>query len=599
MTLETAPIIFGPWLAEAGKHWIVALFLLALVSLALVYLAQAISHGPMLAGERIVLGFLAAIDDLRRTSLRRVLALAWLAIQESVRRRALAGFAIFLVVLAFALWFLDSNTYDPEALYLSFVLWATTVLSLVLGLLISVFSLPTDLKNKTIYTIVTKPVRASEIVLGRIIGFAAIGTVQLAVMGVVSYIFVVRALDHTHTLAESDLHAPDSAQVDATGAGRQGRTSNDRGHFHTVTDHGNGQLTTDERQGHWHPITVSERDGRKVYALGSPQGQFHARVPTYGALTFRDSAGNPRAQGSNIGKIWNYRGYVEGGSLAAGVWKFDDVTAARFPNGVPIDMNIRVYRTRKGDLEQGIVGSIVLRNPSTGVTSAPLNFVAKEFVIDRHNFPRKLSDAAGKTIDLFDDLASNGQVELHLSCLQRGAYFGMAQADVYLLSREGSVLVNFVKGYIAIWFQLVLVIGFGVVCSTFLNGAVGMLTTFGVMLAGFFRGSMLRLAENKVYGGATFESMVRIAKKMNVMDPLEPGTTADAVKYADDGVRWVLWLICQGVPDLRQISCIDYLTSGFDIPWDRLAAHGALTLGFIVPLFFIGFVCFKTREVAA
>ncbi|MBL8827097.1 MAG: hypothetical protein JNM18_08930, partial [Planctomycetaceae bacterium] len=168
MTLETAPIVFGPWLAAAAQHWFFALAVLTIVALALVYAALALVSGPMLAGERMVLGILAGANDLWRTSPRRVGALAWLAIQESVRRRALAGFAIFLVLLAFALWFLDPDTYDPAALYLSFVLWATTVLSLVMGLFVSVFSLPADLKSKTIYTIVTKPVRPTEIVLGRI-----------------------------------------------------------------------------------------------------------------------------------------------------------------------------------------------------------------------------------------------------------------------------------------------------------------------------------------------------------------------------------------------------------------------------------------------
>ncbi len=599
MTLETAPIVFGPWLATAGQHWLFALLMLALVALALVYTALALTYGPLLAGERLVLGILAGANDLWRTSPRRIGALAWLAIQESLRRRALAGFAIFLVLLAFALWFLDPDTYDPAALYLSFVMWATTVLSLVMGLFVSVFSLPADMKSKTIYTIVTKPVRPTEIVLGRILGFAAIGTLQLTVMGVISYLFIVRALNHTHEFTDKDLQVADASVSTAAAELRQGRTSKNRGHFHTVTDHGDGNVTTDDRQGHWHPVTVQEREGRKFYTVGGPQGQFHARVPVYGDLSFRDRSGSPKARGTDVGKVWAYRSYVEGGSLEAAVWKFHGVTADRFPNGLPIDLNIRVFRTRKGDVEQGIVGSLVLRNPRTKLASSPINFIAKEFVIDRHNFPRKLTSADGKTLDLIDDLTADGDLELQLTCLQRGTFFGMAQADVYLLAREGSVLANFVKGYISIWLQMVLVIAFGVVWSTFLNGSVAMLATFGVLIAGFFRADMLRLSRNEVYGGATFESAVRIVNKMNLMDKLEAGWLATFVKYADDGVRSVLWLICQVIPDFKQLSCVDYLTGGFDIPLDRLATHGVTTLGFVLPLFLLGFFCFKAREVAA
>ena len=69
-----------------------------------------------------------------------------------------------------------------------------------MALFISAFSLPTDIKNRTIHTVVTKPVRSGEIVLGRIVGFTLIGTALLVIMGVCSYVFVVRSLDHTHEI---------------------------------------------------------------------------------------------------------------------------------------------------------------------------------------------------------------------------------------------------------------------------------------------------------------------------------------------------------------------------------------------------------------
>jgi len=46
---------------------------------------------------------------------------------------------------------------------------------LLIALLVSAFSLPNDFKTKTIYTVVTKPVRAGDIVLGRILGFTIVG----------------------------------------------------------------------------------------------------------------------------------------------------------------------------------------------------------------------------------------------------------------------------------------------------------------------------------------------------------------------------------------------------------------------------------------
>ena len=60
---------------------------------------------------------------------------------------------------------------------------------------LSAFSLPADFKNRTIYTIVTKPVRPGEIVLGRILGFAPSARRCWPMMGVTSYVFVVAAAE--------------------------------------------------------------------------------------------------------------------------------------------------------------------------------------------------------------------------------------------------------------------------------------------------------------------------------------------------------------------------------------------------------------------
>ena len=146
-----------------------------------------------------------AVVDLARTSPRRVWALARLAIQESLRRNVLVALGVFVVVLLFAGWFLDDTSPDPSTLYLTFVLTATTYLAWALGVFLSAFSLPADFKTRTIYTVVTKPVRPGEIVLGRILGFTLIGSVLLAIMGVVSYVFAYRLLDHSHEVEAASL----------------------------------------------------------------------------------------------------------------------------------------------------------------------------------------------------------------------------------------------------------------------------------------------------------------------------------------------------------------------------------------------------------
>src|SRR3970282_1786069 len=105
---------------------------------------------------------------------RRIGALARLAIKESFRRRVVVALVVFFLILLFAGWFLKTDYPQPAKLLFSFVLTATTYLTLLIALLLSTFSLPNDFKSKTIYTVVTKPVRAGDIVLGRILGFTIV-----------------------------------------------------------------------------------------------------------------------------------------------------------------------------------------------------------------------------------------------------------------------------------------------------------------------------------------------------------------------------------------------------------------------------------------
>ena len=67
-------------------------------------------------------------------------------------------------------------------------------LAVTAGLLAS-FSIPADLKNQTMHTIVTKPVERFEIVLGRSLGYIGLMTIALGVMTACSLVFVARNVE--------------------------------------------------------------------------------------------------------------------------------------------------------------------------------------------------------------------------------------------------------------------------------------------------------------------------------------------------------------------------------------------------------------------
>ncbi|NIP85900.1 MAG: hypothetical protein GTO03_10205, partial [Planctomycetales bacterium] len=193
------------WLGPALQTFATTFAVVAVAGLLLAYLVSAFRHGP-LGGLRVVGHYLRqAPVDLINISPRRVLGLTKLAIREALRRRVWIALVLFAAILMFAGWKLNPDTDEPAKLYLNFVLSATTYLMLPIAVFTAAFSLPQDIRNRTIHTITTKPVRASEIVLGRLLGFGLVMTGLVGLMGLASYIFVARGLQHHHQLDPQEM----------------------------------------------------------------------------------------------------------------------------------------------------------------------------------------------------------------------------------------------------------------------------------------------------------------------------------------------------------------------------------------------------------
>lgn len=569
---------------------------LSVVTLFVAYLRMAIRLGPGEGFYAVAKAIATAISsDLPGTSLRRVWAMTRLSVQEALRRRVLIGFAIFAIVLLFAGWFLDTASDHPARLYLSFMLSATQLMILVLAILLSTFSLPADIKSKTIYTVVTKPVRAGEIVLGRVLGVVLVNTAILALMGAVSYGFVVRGLAHRHQIAEEDVE-PMGAE-----AGWEAVTSRDAHHRHQVTLDAEGRGRTDHIMDHDHEVW-RDRDGR--FVVGPPQGALVARVPKYGKLRFLDRTGR-EGEGISVGKEWSYRKYIEGGSLASAAWTFSRVTPAEFPDGLPLEMNISVFRTYKGDIVSGILGAIIVKHPRTGLSSEPIPFTAREFTLYRHEVPRKLkaveTDGTLRDIDLFESLVDEeGNVEVWIQCSERSQYFGMAQADVYVRGGDAPFVLNYGKAYAGIWLQMVIATCFGVMLSTFLSGAVALFATGSTLVVGMFRDFIISVATGEQVGGGPVESFVRIITQMNQTIELDMGKAIEwTIKGIDAVLMAFMWLAASVFPDYRSLDTSRFVAYGFNIDGNLLAQHCLIALAYFVVLCIYGNFFLKSREIAA
>jgi len=147
-----------------------------------------------------------------QSSPRRIWALSVLTFRESWRRKVLLVGVVFAVLFMFAGWFLSDTDARPAMqvkVHVSFVLTTITFIVLPVMLLLACWGLPEDIKARSLHTVVTKPARRHEVYLGRIFGFALIGSLFLAVMGAVGYVWIVRQVPeraHAYLIARVPVH---------------------------------------------------------------------------------------------------------------------------------------------------------------------------------------------------------------------------------------------------------------------------------------------------------------------------------------------------------------------------------------------------------
>ena len=648
------------------------------------YLVATFRHGPFEAFYVVSTVVFQAIPDFIKTSPRRVTAITYLSAKEAIRRRViLVTFIIFALALLFGGWFINSGVTNPEQVYVNFVLFGTQLLVLMLGLLISAFSLPEDIKNRTIYTIVTKPVRATEIILGRIFGFGLLGTGLLIAMAVISLLFVWRGLSHEHAVPSN----PDNPSADAgtiasfnevltPGKSKAGRrlsanclrelmTGPQNGHRHqleyvrevrpaSATPPNTKSVVKQEElpgnqiayyrvicqpaAGHTHEVIIEGSGDDAVVKLGPAQGYYRARMPVYcDTVNFynrdgtikgivnrkgekKDEAGREidGSAGINIGKQNTYRGYLDGGtSLSKAEFNFVDITESRFNNDaeiIPLELSLGVFRTHKGFIDRRIRASIQFESvpdnpeePGDKFVSDPLVFETREYEIQTirvwRNQPGRLISPDGIEIgsanyDLFEQYAANGKLKVVIRCEDAGQYIGVGLGDVYFRAQDNQYWVNFFKGYIGIWLQMMIVITLGVTFSTFLSTPVTMLATLCTIILGFLAKFIQNMQAPEAAGGGPLESMIRLVTQKNMTVELEESFGTTFLKQTDNVLVYCLRSLTHVAPDFSRLDFSKFLKYGYWIENDRIFVAMAASLALCFGLYVFGYFCLKTREIA-
>lgn len=246
--------------------------------------------GSLMNGSGIS-GFLNGLGsffkELFTVSPKRIWALTCLTLKECVRRKALLVFVVFAVLLMFGGWFLPESSERAElevSNHIAFVLTTISWLILPVVIFLSCWGIPEDIRIRSLHTVVTKPARRVEIVLGRMLGFGTMAVSILVLMGAFGYVWIQRQVP-----------------ADLKGIGE-----------------GSTNLLT-----------------CRVPVYGS-------------MFFFLDREGLPSRSGLNVGDAWKHRSFVQGNSASRAVWVFGQMKPEKIGDTLRLESRFEAFRTIKG-----------------------------------------------------------------------------------------------------------------------------------------------------------------------------------------------------------------------------------------------------------
>lgn len=140
-------------------------------------------------------GLVSFFKEIVTVSPGRIWALTALTVKECVRRKALLVFVVFAVLLMFGGWFLPESAERAElevSNHIAFVLTTISWLILPVVIFLSCWGIPEDIRLRSLHTVVTKPARRVEVVLGRMFGYGTMAITILILMGAVGYVWIQR-----------------------------------------------------------------------------------------------------------------------------------------------------------------------------------------------------------------------------------------------------------------------------------------------------------------------------------------------------------------------------------------------------------------------
>lgn len=531
--------------------------------------------------------------DLGKLRFRRIWALSKLGFKEAVRSKLLwLGLIILPVFLLRNVWMAVVRPSDEFRLLVTVSSLFIMLGVLVTAALLAAFSIPNDIKNQTIHTVVTKPVERFEIVAGRFFGYTALMTIALAALTAFTLLIL-----NTATIDAKALQETATARVPVR-----------------------GKLEFKSRKADFEGTNVGREFDYRKYIAGDPMSPQRA---VWQFVTFPAALAKADADAVPVEFTFDVFKLTKGEENKGVVTNFRVVTHA-CPQVPPKDTSGEWEWVNKDDYARYKAEVEELRRAGRGPEGARPGsdgWKAANELAEKYGYyelrGQEVYDYAVGGIPLPAGLFRNAQqgnpapvinadgqsvpgprVSVYVKCESRGQLLGMAEPDLYLLEANQPFSVNFVKGMVGLWCRLCIVVGLSVVCSTYLSGVLSLLVTGLIFLTGYATEHLSDLALNRNIGGGPFESISRLVRAETPTAPSAETAGARVLQFFDRGWAWVVRRIQNMIPDVESFTWTDFVSEGFNVNTEYLVVNLLVTVGYLLPWFVLGYYLMKSREVA-
>ena len=617
----------------------------------------------MIAGLFALLGICEPFArDLVKLRVGRIWALSKLGFKEAVRSRLyFVGLLILVPFLFRNVWMSHIRPADEFRNLVAVSSFAIMILILITALLLASFSIPNDIKNQTIYTVVTKPVQRFEVVLGRFFGYTALLTLALAGMTAISLLLINTAtIDPKAAEEAAKARIPvrgklefRSRKVDFDGT-NVGRELLYRKYIH-------GHPESPQR-GIWLFDTIPSSlaaepageipveftfDVFKMTKGEENRGVYvNLRFVTYNcpqAVPTKEQGGEwPWANTRDAKDYAEAVRLLEHGEVLSA-----SLAAPAAPAGSTANEADR-ERLRLADLERlrladrlrhlaellRAVGLQVREGEGGRLLTDPVNpksprhnnndvyqrdWKAASALAEEFGFfevrGKEVFDYAVLGVEVPSGLFRNARsgdpgkdeqtgqprprLLVYVKCESPGQMLGMADPDLYILEGNHPFSVNFVKGMIGLWCRLCILIGLAVACSTYLSGVLSLLVALLIYLVGYATDHLNDLAFGRNVGGGPFEAISKLVRAEQPTTPLADTGGTKVLLGFDEVFAWFVRRIQNVIPDVESFSWTHFVSEGFNINTEYLVVNLLIMIGYLLPWGVLAYYLMKSREVAA